>query len=511
MRQLFTILAAVLLTASVFSQSPEKMTYQAVLRDVNQTLLTGQKVGMQISILQGSPTGTVVYSEIQTPTTNINGLVSIEIGSGIGFYTIDWANGPYYLKTEIDPASGTNYTIIGISQLLSVPYALYAKTADSISGTIVETDPIFGASVAAGITQTDTTYWNNKLDIEIDGDSTNELQTLSLYNDSIIFLSDGGLVVLPEETDPIFGASVASGITSGDTAYWNNKLDSYTETDPIFGASVAAGITGTDTTYWNNKLDVETDPVFGASIAAGITATDTTNWNTAFAWGDHSAAGYFADGGEATGADRTLGNTDNFALGLKTNNATRLLIANNGNIGIGTTTPTEKLEVNGNIKADTTYTDVLYSNKVGDGIYDFNINGMLWADTAYLDSLFINADTLGSVLDFVLGVDSTGGQVYLIPKDSLSGSTGWTLDTDTTSTDKYVGIGITDPSEELEVVGTIKTDTSAYGTNAYIHNSDGTNDLTLTAPWRVREVVGSSSTYLQATAYLVSCQDDIVG
>ncbi|MCD4724492.1 MAG: tail fiber protein [Bacteroidales bacterium] len=377
MKQLFAILAAVLITASVFAQSPEKMSYQAVVRDVSQTLITNQSVGMQISILQGSPTGTVVYSETQTPTTNINGLLSIEIGDGVGFNTIDWANGPYFLKTEIDPTGGTNYSITGTSQLLSVPYALYAKTADSISGTIVETDPIFGVSVAAGITETDTTYWNNKLDIEIDGDTTNELQYLSLVSDTIIFLvPNGGFVVLPPETDPvfgasvaagitqtdttywnnkidvetdpIFGASVASGITSGDTAYWNNKLDSYTETDPIFGASVAAGITGTDTTYWNNKLDVETDPIFGASVAANITQTDTTNWNTAFNWGDHSVAGYFANGGEATGADRTLGNTDNYSLGLKSNNATRLLIANDGNIGIGTTTPTEKLHIVGN-------------------------------------------------------------------------------------------------------------------------------------------------------------------
>ena len=347
MKRLFTILAAVLLTASVFAQSPEKMTYQAIVRDATQTLVTNQAVGMQISILQGSATGTVVYSETQTPTTNINGLLSIEIGSGVAFYTIDWANGPYFLKTETDPTGGTNYSITGTSQLLSVPYALYAKTADSISGTIVETDPIFGASVAAGITQTDTTYWNNKLDIEIDGDTTNELQFLNLVSDTIIFLvPGGGFVVLPDETDPIFGASIAAGITGADTAYWNNKLD--IETDPIFGASVAAGITGTDTAYWNNKLDIETDPIFGASIAAGITATDTINWNTAFGWGDHSASGYFADGGEAAGTDRTLGNTDNFSLGLKSNNATRLFIANDGNIGIGTITPTEKLHIVGN-------------------------------------------------------------------------------------------------------------------------------------------------------------------
>jgi hypothetical protein len=89
---------------------------------------------MQISILQGSSTGTVVYTETQTPTTNANGLVSIEIGGGAGFSTIDWANGPYFIKTETDPTGGTTYSITGTSQLLSVPYALHAKTAESITG-----------------------------------------------------------------------------------------------------------------------------------------------------------------------------------------------------------------------------------------------------------------------------------------------------------------------------------------------------------------------------------------
>jgi hypothetical protein len=228
MKKIITICVAILMATSVFAQAPEKISYQAVVRDGSNNLVASSTVGMRIQLLQDSEFGDAVYVETQTPTSNANGLVSLEIGEGIvvsgTFASIDWANGPYFIKTETDPTGGTSYTISGTSQLLSVPYALHAKTADSVSGTITETDPVFGASVASGITGTDTTYWNNKLDS---------------YT----------------ETDPIFGSSVASGITGTDTTYWNNKLDSYTETDPIFGSSVAAGITGTDTTYWNNKLD----------------------------------------------------------------------------------------------------------------------------------------------------------------------------------------------------------------------------------------------------------------
>jgi hypothetical protein len=90
---------------------------------------------MRISILKGSSGGTMVYSETQTPITNENGLVTTEFGSGTDFITIDWANGPYFLKTETDPTGGNNYTITGTTQLLSVPYALHAKTAEFLTGT----------------------------------------------------------------------------------------------------------------------------------------------------------------------------------------------------------------------------------------------------------------------------------------------------------------------------------------------------------------------------------------
>ncbi|MCF8374224.1 MAG: DUF1566 domain-containing protein [Bacteroidales bacterium] len=134
MKTIFTILITVLLTTTALAQSPQKMSYQAVIRDVNDALVTNTQVGMQISILQGSASGTVVYTETHTPITNANGLISIEIGGGAGFNAIDWANDNYFIKTETDLSGGINYTITGTSQLLSVPYALHAKTAESITG-----------------------------------------------------------------------------------------------------------------------------------------------------------------------------------------------------------------------------------------------------------------------------------------------------------------------------------------------------------------------------------------
>lgn len=122
-----------------FSQAPEKMSYQAVIRNGSGQLLGNQSIAVRVSVLQGSPAGAEIYAERLTGNTNANGLISLEIGTGTvltgTFASINWPVGSYYLKTETDPAGGTNYTITGTSQLLSVPYAMYAKSAGNSGGT----------------------------------------------------------------------------------------------------------------------------------------------------------------------------------------------------------------------------------------------------------------------------------------------------------------------------------------------------------------------------------------
>jgi len=207
MRKVFTLFVAVLLTATLWAQSPEKMSYQAVIRNSSDALVTNTQVGMRVSILQGSRTGTGVYKEIYNPNpqTNTNGLVTIEIGAGIPlvgtFATIDWSAGPYFIKTETDPTGGTSYTITSISQLLSIPYALHAKTADSVTGKITETDPVFGASAAKSITGIDTINWNNKQDQLTAGtgiDITGNVVSITTY--SVGDFAQGGIVFWVDET-----------------------------------------------------------------------------------------------------------------------------------------------------------------------------------------------------------------------------------------------------------------------------------------------------------------------
>ena len=126
---LFLLLCA----TSLFAQVPEKFSYQAVVRNASNSLVADAPVGVRVSILQGSADGSAVYVETQTATTNANGLLTIEIGGGKAeqgeFAGIDWANGPFFLKTETDPNGGSSYTVTSTQQLLSVPYAIYAKEA----------------------------------------------------------------------------------------------------------------------------------------------------------------------------------------------------------------------------------------------------------------------------------------------------------------------------------------------------------------------------------------------
>ena len=225
-------------SVKAYAQSPNSFNYQAVVRNSNGSELTNQIVSIKISIIKGSSSGQSIYSETHTVATNNYGLINIQIGAGSVlsgiFSAIEWGKDTYFVKTELDVSGGNNYELMGITQLLSVPYALHAKTAENVddadadASNEIQTLSKSGSTVtlsknggsisindndADSINEIQTLKLNgNKLEIskgnsitlsgvvDLDADPTNELQVISVSNDTV-YLTKGGYAILPTDSD----------------------------------------------------------------------------------------------------------------------------------------------------------------------------------------------------------------------------------------------------------------------------------------------------------------------
>ena len=243
MKKITTLIILLLCATALFAQAPEKFSYQAVVRNASNSLVTDAQVGVRVNILQGTASGNAVYSESHIVNTNANGLVTVSIGGGSvlhgSFESIDWSDGPYFLKTDIDPNGGNDYSITSVQQLLSVPYALYAKEAsNSFSGDY--------------------------------NDLTNTPQIPQIPADVSAFNNDAGYITI--DSVPAIPTNVSA--FTNDAGY----ITSYTETDPQFNAW--------DKDY-NDLINTPTIPTTtnqltnnsGFITAADIPAQINADWN----------------------------------------------------------------------------------------------------------------------------------------------------------------------------------------------------------------------------------------
>ena len=223
MRKLYLFLLFILATFAVMAQAPQKMTYQAVVRNSANALIVDQNVSARISIVQGSATGTVVYAELHHVTTNANGLMTVVIGGGNvvsgSFEHINWANSPYFLKSEIDPDGGISYSITSVQQLMSVPYALFAQeAANGFTGDYNDLTNI--PNFAPVATSGDYNDLTNR-------PTFTESQILTISNDTI-YLTGGSFVKLPAGFDGNYNSltnkpNLAPVATSGNYNDLNGK------------------------------------------------------------------------------------------------------------------------------------------------------------------------------------------------------------------------------------------------------------------------------------------------
>ena len=213
MKKILFFTVAILFALVSFSQSPNSFKYQTVVRDFSGNVMANQNVSFQISILQGSASGSSVYTETHDITTNDFGLVNLNIGEGYtsdDFYLIDWSYGPYFIQIELDENGGSSYSLMGTSQLLSVPYAMYAKDVENKDD--ADADPynetIYSATLngnnleindASGTTIVDLSNLDQSgMNVDDnDADPNNELQTLSLSSNTL-GLTNGGSVSLAQ-------------------------------------------------------------------------------------------------------------------------------------------------------------------------------------------------------------------------------------------------------------------------------------------------------------------------
>ncbi|MBN2173846.1 MAG: tail fiber domain-containing protein [Bacteroidales bacterium] len=389
MKNLFTsILLVFIVSVSVFCQPPQSFKYQAVVRDASGELIANQSVDIRISIRNGSPGGTIVYQETFLETTNQFGLVNLQIGTGtvlIGtFSVIDWSSGLKFM--QVDYKDGAYYLLLGTTELSSVPYALYSlRSADWTRNG----NNLFAANT--GFVGIGTQTQNGKLAVHDDagvgifGESASSYgiygRTSASAGSGVIgegltsgswgvygYNGYGGVAVRGYSNGGFGGyfigdvyVSDMTGIGTTSPSYplhvkkshddWLAGIhnESWSATahglvvradggDPLLvqssGTNVFyvkhSGNIGIGTSTPDAKLHVEDririgeDPsyasVYGELIHAGSSTGFKINANASGGWAD---------------------------MHLQTDGTTRLFIESAGNVGIGTTSPTETLDVNG--------------------------------------------------------------------------------------------------------------------------------------------------------------------
>jgi len=286
---IYIILASFLIIGRIGAQVPQKFSYQAVVRNNLNELIKNTGIGMQISILQASPTGTAVYVERHFPTTSAAGLVTIEIGAGVlvygSFTTIDWSSGTYYMKTEIDLNGGATYTISGTSQILSVPYALYAETAGDFS----ENDPVWSDASSGYYTKTN---------MQTAGQAQLNWGNLTDKDADITDLEDGAL------TGSKVGTGInATNITTGILALTNGGTGSSTasgaRTNLGLGALATLDAVGSGQITDGSITSSDVNSISADKIS-GITDTYIPRSN-----GSGLVYGLIRDNGTSVGVDRS--------------------------------------------------------------------------------------------------------------------------------------------------------------------------------------------------------------
>ncbi len=200
MKQFFALVLLAWCGVLALAQAPQGFSYQAVVRDGQGAVLTRENVTVRISILEGGASGTTRYAELHAAQTNDYGLINLVIGDGTvdqgSFSAINWGSHSYFLKTEIDVNGGNSFIEVSTTQLLSVPYALHAASADNVDD--ADADPTNEIQTLSKSGNQVTISGGNSITLN-DDNATNEIQMLSKVLDTISLSGLGGRVILEDD------------------------------------------------------------------------------------------------------------------------------------------------------------------------------------------------------------------------------------------------------------------------------------------------------------------------
>ncbi|MCB0519268.1 MAG: tail fiber domain-containing protein [Saprospiraceae bacterium] len=356
MKNLLQTIVFLLIAAASFAQAPQGFKYQAVARNSDTSPMPNQDLGIRATILMGDQAGIPVYSERHTSTTNSLGVFHLNIGEGNtingNFSAIEWGANDYFLKIDMDAAGGTQYQNIGVTQLLSVPYAMYATKAGSVEG-------------------------------DNDTDSQNEIQTLS-YDPATqqLSLSNGGSVTLPTSTTyaPGSGITLNGNTISADDVSATNELQQLSLSGNNLSLSNGGGnvTLPTGTTYTaGNGININGNAISADDVSA-------TNELQQLSLSGNSLS--LSNGG---GSVSLSGFTPVW------NKSGSNAYFNSGNIGIKTSSPNTILHVNGT-GVDNNGVTAVVRIVSGNGAQNLLMDGNEIDATA--DDLYLNNNTAENVI-----------------------------------------------------------------------------------------------------------------
>ena len=423
MKRLTFISICLFAAIQLIAQAPQGFKYQTALRDVNGLVLANKLVSIKASLLAGSASANAIYEETHSIATNEFGIASLNIGQGTtlsgAFATIDWGANTYYLKIDLDVSGGSNYVFMGTTQLLSVPYAMYAQTAGNASDDMDKdtTNEIQNLTLngnTIGITNGNTIV----LPPDNDADTTNEIQTIALQGNTLS-ISKGNSIVLSGavdlDSDPtnelqtlsILGDTISISGKNKITLPVNNDRDSLNELQVLSLSNDTLRLSKGNYVVINNDslLWQKNGPeIFSLSTSVGIGTNNPNNSSVLDLTSTNK--GFLAP--RMTVYQRDL--IPNPAIGLQifntTTNCLNIFIGTNWQELCGTCTPVASQAYSGK---DTIFTGISYALQATAPIYGevgfwkkISGNGGSFSDTLNPSAIFTGIVNTNYVLQWVI-------------------------------------------------------------------------------------------------------------